>query len=404
LAAGIALAMAFTLNACGPSKAELAIMAMPSIGEVSGLKDKLIWLEGNVQSGGNYVLELDADEEDEFIFASSNLIFSYKDKSDITITLKGIGRNRTICSESRDFIVRSGVTLILDNITLRRKHTKNHKSSMFDYRLVEVFSGGTLVMNEGSAIVGAANGYNGPVSRIINTGVELYSKVLSAGVQVYDGGTFIMNGGTISGNTLHQHNKNIPNGAGVCVNNGGTFIMKGGTISGNNMHPSQLTAQEIEYNEKIHAVSRHGNILGRGAGVYVDGGFAEYESSIPNPLSFIRKSAPSGTFIKTGGTITGYSSDPQNGNVVRSIEGQVLNGFGHAVFFDAMNTPSSIVKRKEPIAIDTTIGPEITIYFKNGIFSKGRKEEAKPQEAIAEPEEATAPSDVPAEAQPQEGE
>jgi hypothetical protein len=84
--------------------------------------------------------------------------------------------------------------------------------------------------------------------------------------------------------------------------------------------------------------------------------------------------------------------------VVRDAEGNVLNGFGHAMSF---GVPTYASEGKEPKVIDTTIGPEITINFKNGIFSEGRNEQANPQEAIAEPEEATAPSDVPAEAQPQ---
>jgi len=82
--------------------------------------------------------------------------------------------------------------------------------------------------------------------------------------------------------------------------------------------------------------------------------------------------APSGTFIKTGGTITGYSSDPENGNVVMDVDGKILSGFGHAVFFDI---PTFDSKNKEPKAIDTTIGPEITLHFSNGIFKEGRNEE-----------------------------
>ena len=74
-------------------------------------------------------------------------------------------------------------------------------------------------------------------------------------------GTFIMNGGEISGNTADT-------GGGVFIDGGGTFIMKGGKISGN-------TAT-----------------VGNGGGV--------------NVLS--------GTFSKTGGTIYGSDAGPPNWN------------------------------------------------------------------------------------------
>jgi hypothetical protein len=52
----------------------------------------------------------------------------------------------------------------------------------------------------------------------------------------------------------------------------------------------------------------------------------------------------------------GTASDTENGNVVRDTEGNVLNGFGHAVFFDAPAKSFDIhAKAKEPKAIDTTI-------------------------------------------------
>ncbi|MDR0518044.1 MAG: hypothetical protein LBH25_13485 [Fibromonadaceae bacterium] len=327
LAASAMLAMAFTLTSCGPSAAEIAIRSAPSVEAVKGLKDKLIWLQGNAQSGGNYVLEIDTNEKDmECGFVSSCGNLSYKGKSDITITLRGIGANRTIFG---GFTIESGVTLILDeNIVL--------------LRLIKVNSGGTLIMNDGSAITGVIR-----KDYILNT---------------YET--------TISGK-IH--------GAGVYVGAGGTFIMKGGTISGNTIQPRPLNSTDMII-IKMAGLTDLSNInfVATGAGVYVSDEF-----NAEGPVSLLAKSAPSGTFIKTGGTIIGYSSDQENGNVVRSVKGNVLNGFGHAIFLDG----------KEPKAIDTTVGPEITINFKNGVFSEGRNEKTKPQEAIAEPVEAQMPQD-----------
>jgi hypothetical protein len=209
-----------------------------------------------------------------------------------------------------------------------------------------------------------------------------------------------MNGGTISGNIIKNGTPDQSEiyGAGVSVSDGCTFIMKGGTISGNAIELHKYSIQELEamalaaaiaggiagkVNKKIAknasqaalnnaSTARIDTVSGRGAGVYV---------------------GPNGTFTKTGGTITGYSNNPANGNVIKSDDSKVMNsymnGHGHAIFFDG----------KEKKAIDITVGPEVTLSFKNGIFSEGRSE---PKEATAEQEEATAPSDVSAEAQPQD--
>ncbi|MDR0517885.1 MAG: hypothetical protein LBH25_12655 [Fibromonadaceae bacterium] len=314
LAAGIALAMAFTLNACGPSKAELAIMAMPSIGKVSGLKNKLIWLQANVQSGGNYVIEIDADEIGYFSYYSG---FSYKDKNNIAITLRGVGENRAILvSESgfRRFSVGSGVTVVLDeNITL--------KEGIGFGALARVDSGGTLVMNDGSAITG-------------------YTR------------------NTEKDKTYRYRESIVIHGAGVYVDDGGTFIMKGGNIYGNTIQPNPVKfIDPLSVPARNNNESFNVNYYLLGAGVYVEG---------------------SGTFIKTGGTITGYSSDQKNGNMVKDVEGNVLSNFGHAIAF---GTPANASKGKEPITIDTTIGPEITLNFSNGVLKKGKSEEAQPPES-----------------------
>jgi len=87
-----------------------------------------------------------------------------------------------------------------------------------------------------------------------------------------------MNGGTISGNAASR-------GAGVWTE--GTFAMNGGTIFGN---------RAGEY----------------GGGVFVGG-----------------------TFTKIGGIISGYSSDQNNGNLVKDNAGSILTRRGHAVYVSA---------------------------------------------------------------------
>jgi NADPH:quinone reductase-like Zn-dependent oxidoreductase len=63
-----------------------------------------------------------------------------------------------------------------------------------------------------------------------------------------------------------------------------------------------------------------------------------------------------GIFNKTGGTITGYTSDTDNGNVVRSDTGMVINNRGHAVY--GFTNQGVVEKRKE-----VTAGPGVNLSF-----------------------------------------
>jgi len=197
------------------------------IDSISGLANKLAWLESNAQSGGNYTIEVSANES-----IGPQMIY-YSGKNNITITLKGIGSNRTISLSSNGsmFKVRSdvysGLTLVLDNnITLQGRN--NNTSS-----LIMVYAGGMLKMNSGSTVMGnnsesdgSMNVGNGGIF-IMNGGtISGNSAKDGGGVYVYYNGTFTMNNGNISGNSADR-------GGGVHVVDGGTFTMNGGTIDGN---------------------------------------------------------------------------------------------------------------------------------------------------------------------------
>jgi len=263
------LAFGLSFTSCGPSA---AIKSAPSIEAVSGLYNKLGWLSVNAQSGGSYLIEINADEKIEdgpkFTYYEK---LSYKDKNNITIILRGIGANRTI-SHNRDFgsifTVYSGVTLILDdNITIKGINSGYITSTQMltTEPLVEVLSGGTLIMNEGSTIT--------------------------------DGINFAYN------NMIRSF------GGGVSVNSGGTFIMKGGNITGNVVMPmNHLTNATVM--QKVETFDA--NARSMGGGVYVERG---------------------GTFIKTGGTITSRN-DYNKGNVVKTPDNNPINGYGHAVFLN----------------------------------------------------------------------
>jgi hypothetical protein len=170
----------------------------------ASLAAKLAWLQTNAQNNTNYTIEVNADE------TINPTTLSYSGRTNIGITLIGIGGVRTISLSSQGslFTVGTGVTLTLgNNITLQGLSDNNAS-------LVQIYRSGTLVMDEGSKITG----------NITTVGV-----VGGGGVNV-NGGTFTMNGGEISGNTIAPSDGN--GGGGVRVYNA-TFTMNGGEISGN---------------------------------------------------------------------------------------------------------------------------------------------------------------------------
>jgi len=269
------LAFGLTISSCGPSAAQKAILEMPSVNEVKGgLNNKLYWLENNAQSGGNYVLEVGAPQprtqKDNPFFTIWDL--SYKGKSNITITIKGVGENWVVSRGEFGtiFNVGSGVTLVLENITLQGIKGVNAIDRLKTGPLIDVSSGGTLVMNEGSAIIGNQN--------------------------------------------------NSKDGGGVYVSGGGTFLMKGGTISGNECFPVTDVAAASASGGKYNAIREQKFY---GGGVYVAG-----------EVTLFGKTIPAGNFTKTGGTITGYSGQKDaNANVVSEFNAQsVSQNKGHAVY------------------------------------------------------------------------
>ena len=169
------------------------------------------------------------------------------------------------------FVVAFGVTLVLNNITLKG-HSSNNRP------LVAVGEEGILIMNTGSKITNNKN----------NIGD------FGAGVCV-DEGTFIMNDGTISENIATS------SGAGVWVEGGGIFTMNGGTISGN-------------------------TATWGGGGVYVlKGDFIMKGGTISGNTSSSLGGGVFGAITKTGGIIYG-KGEGVNSNTANS------DGKGHAVY------------------------------------------------------------------------
>jgi len=257
-----------------------------------GLAEKLIWLESNAESGGSYIFEVRTNES----IDPKELTFG--GRSDVTITLKGVGSNRAISLSSNGsmFTIGSGITLVLDTITLYGR--SNNDSSM-----VDVIAGGTLIMNNGSIITGNTTAYNGGGVYVGDKGTFTMNGGEISGNTGRDGGgvyvlrnaTFTMSGGKISGNT---------NGGGVYVYDKGTFTMDGGEISGN-------TSSGVNVDQYGTFTMDGGKISGNtGCGVFVQnsGTFTMSGGTISGNSNY-GVSAPRRTFTKTGGTIFGNTPD-----------------------------------------------------------------------------------------------
>jgi len=326
------------------------------------IASSLSFISTNAESGDEYYIVLGANES----ITSKTLNYSGKK---VNITLMGYDRERTITLNRSGsmFVVNSGVTLTLEeNITLVGRSSNSDS--------LVIISGGKLIMNNGSNITGneggsSDNNYNGGGIYVTSNGdFTMNGGQISGNSIPYGGnngggiyvnnGTFTMNNGEISGNTSRSGN-------GIYVNSNGTFIMNDGKISGNNSYSSgggggvyivgsfTMNGGEISGNTTTY----------NGGGVYVSGTFNMNGGKISNnSISFHFEAYPSygggvyvssdGTFTKSGNsTITGYSSDTINGNVVKKDTGLIIQGNGHAVYVD-----SYPIRRRE-----TTAGPGVNL-------------------------------------------
>jgi len=215
----------------------------------SGVSEKLAWLQNNATSDTFYGIEVNANE---YLVPQ---VLSYTGKSGILITMSGIGaaRNITLSAGGSLFTIGSGVTLILDNNISLNGRNGNTAS------LITINKGGTMVMNAGSKITGNSNASSS-----------------TSGGGVYVAGTFSMNGGEISGNTLTKGVAGLFGGGGVYVGEEGTFTMNGGAISGNTVSSEAnrgggvyVTGIFIMNNGKISGNTINSSISGQGGGVCV---------------------------------------------------------------------------------------------------------------------------------------
>jgi len=155
------------------------------------LSSSITYISAYAVTGDEYNIYLRSDES----VSPINLSFSNKT---VKITLRGYA-TITLSSNGSMFTVNNNITLILDeNITLVGRDTNNAS-------LVRVNSGGNFIMNNGSISGNTAD--------------------QGGGVRVESNGVFTMNGGTISGNTATN------GGGGILIF--GTMTLNNGKINGN---------------------------------------------------------------------------------------------------------------------------------------------------------------------------
>jgi uncharacterized repeat protein (TIGR02543 family) len=265
---------------------DVSITINPGLPANYSLAQSLTWLTSNAIEGGNYTITLKNNET----IAPQSLSYG----KNVSITLNGGTSERYIILDSSGslFTVGNGVTLTLDNnVTLQGRSSNTAV-------LVQVNSGGTLVMNDGSKITGNTN--------YVYNSID-YAYVYGSGVGV-SGGTLTMNGGEISGNTAYAVSSSSYAGVwgGGLYIVGGTFTMNGGRISGNTARisgssSSFINGAGIEMNSVTFTMNGgeiSGNIIYSQSGGSFDGG----------GICFWY-----GTFTMNGGIISGNGSPTVSG-------------------------------------------------------------------------------------------
>jgi hypothetical protein len=295
-------------------------------------------------NGGTYTIVLAADET---YTAHNNL--TYSGNPPVTITLLGSGIPRNVKSP---FTVGNNVTLVLgDKISL----TGITSTVTTTQRPVLVNLGGTLIMEDGSGIVGNSATSNSGSSYLDYDGGGVY----------VDKGTFIMNGGVIKNNHITAKGSTYidASGGGVYVTGDdttkGTFTMNGGVISGNIVESSRTGSGGSDFIcgggvfvtsfgrfTMTNGIISGNTLVTSGGGLkYFQGGGVHVLSSGTFTLSggAIRDGSHEGvylnggTFTMTGGSITNHAVGISGvGNATMEIGGgagavKISNNAGNGV-------------------------------------------------------------------------
>jgi len=336
-----------------PAPAPLEGISVPG----NNLTEKFAWLERSADSHNVYILEVNADQN----IAPQTL--QYSGAINITVVLRGDSQNRTVrlASNGTMFTVNPNVTLILDNNITLHGHSQNTHS------LVAV-NGGTFIMNDGATITGNNNtgrDSNGGGVFVAFGTFEMRGGIISHNVASSGGGVSTGGGGfggghrnfTMSGGSITENRAN--DGGGVF----GCFTMTDGAIYGNTANDGGGVFASHNFTLRGGVISDN-TAMNNGGGVFVQLRFQRVFQMFGGTITantahnsgggvFVKSdyNAPSRinthNFEKAGGIITGYNSDPTNGNVVKDQEGNILARRGHAVFVQTPTRGNPLIRRKE---------------------------------------------------------
>jgi hypothetical protein len=233
----------------------------------------------NAAGTGDYVITLAAS------ITSGPITFTGNASKTITVMRNNASPSLVNGGGGALVTISGSITLILDkDITL--------DGNAQSYPVVNILSGGTFIMNNNSTVMGG---------RISGVGIRNASGVRSQG-------TFIMNGGTISGNSSTGYSTSAQaRGGGVYIESG-IFTMNGGTISGNSS-----AASSADY----HARAYGGGVYIKSGIFTMSGGTISDNSCTSTATTWVGAYGggvciEEGTFMVSGGTISGNSSTARN--------------------------------------------------------------------------------------------
>lgn len=181
---------------------------------------------------------MDVIQDGDTITLTDNLVLTRDDQMIVTNTITLDGQGYTMTADDTAFSMIEVETtghLTLKNITLDGNGCSNRSFSS-----ILQIEGGYAVIEEGTVLTNNATaavdlGVNVPGGTCVMNGGIICNNVMPAGsndtgvaVTVLEESTFIMNGGTISGNQTLKYGS-----SGIMVNRGGTAILNGGVIENN---------------------------------------------------------------------------------------------------------------------------------------------------------------------------
>lgn len=350
------------------------------INSITDYLDAFDWITANAVGSGYYLLTFKTD-----IDALPRVLdkSAVNNKNGVTIAFSGDANERVVRLTGTgslftvggyiERVVQSGTTLgsnrvsegnqqadvrllLGNNITLKGTASNNGP-------LIVVWYSGRLTMKAGSMIMGNTNTFRqtprpGGGVRVGNTGVFIMeggkisentaadsyynnSQYKSGGGVTVDGGTFLMNGGEISGNADSTGGVYVTNGiftmksgkisgntvSGVYVDTNGIFTLEGGEISG---HTGQYATDVGVSVNGQGTFTMNGGVIqnnsGSGvglAGTYQNPTFTLNNGKISGNLGggvlLGGGDSNSGTFTMNGGEISGNTSSPySSGGVTNS--------------------------------------------------------------------------------------